>query len=325
MALGFVSGWWCALRVVNWRVIDKLNSVVGGCGGGGTPGPIPNPEAKPSSADGTALDRVWESRSPPTSNVRDRVPRRVTGGALSFPVLAGRMRRPLSGTPRSTLARGCDSSVPLPSRHHGLSTSGRRCPQIRRPLSAPCCRLEAGIAPEPVKARRVRHVRDAVTVVGTGSPPTIGARRLNDGDVQWRSSASPARSGGSTARPVAGCDGAELFVDVKCWRKLAENVVRHPASRAIRWSSRGRLYTREYEHEGQRRSGCEVEAHVVGRRPGPLLGRARRATRRDLPASPRRAGEPSSPESVGRTIGRRAAADAGRVTAAGAAEAGVEA
>src|SRR5690349_24054643 len=43
--------------------------VVGGCGGGGTPGPIPNPEAKPSSADGTALGRVWESRSPPTFNL----------------------------------------------------------------------------------------------------------------------------------------------------------------------------------------------------------------------------------------------------------------
>ena len=36
----------------------------------GTPGPIPNPEAKPSSADGTALVRVWESRSPPTFNVQ---------------------------------------------------------------------------------------------------------------------------------------------------------------------------------------------------------------------------------------------------------------
>ena len=42
-----------------------MNSVVGGFGGGGTPGPIPNPEAKPSSADGTAPDRVWESRTPP--------------------------------------------------------------------------------------------------------------------------------------------------------------------------------------------------------------------------------------------------------------------
>ena len=30
-----------------------------------TPGPIPNPEAKAHCADGTALVRVWESRSPP--------------------------------------------------------------------------------------------------------------------------------------------------------------------------------------------------------------------------------------------------------------------
>ena len=30
-----------------------------------TPGPIPNPEVKPLSADGTALARVWESRTPP--------------------------------------------------------------------------------------------------------------------------------------------------------------------------------------------------------------------------------------------------------------------
>ena len=39
---------------------------VGGVSGGVTPGPIPNPEAKSTSADGTALGRVWESRSPPT-------------------------------------------------------------------------------------------------------------------------------------------------------------------------------------------------------------------------------------------------------------------
>ena len=38
------------------------------CGGhsiGETPGNIPNPEAKPNNADGTAPDRVWESRKPP--------------------------------------------------------------------------------------------------------------------------------------------------------------------------------------------------------------------------------------------------------------------
>ena len=30
-----------------------------------TPGPIPNPEVKPFSADGTATARTWESRTPP--------------------------------------------------------------------------------------------------------------------------------------------------------------------------------------------------------------------------------------------------------------------
>ena len=37
----------------------------GGYGGGETPGPIPNPEVKPSRADGTALETGWESRSLP--------------------------------------------------------------------------------------------------------------------------------------------------------------------------------------------------------------------------------------------------------------------
>src|SRR3954454_15499245 len=43
----------------------------GGHSGGETPGLIPNPEAKPSSADGTAPERVWESRTPP-DNFRSR-------------------------------------------------------------------------------------------------------------------------------------------------------------------------------------------------------------------------------------------------------------
>ncbi len=37
----------------------------GGHSGRETPGPIPNPEAKPASADGTAPEGVWESRTPP--------------------------------------------------------------------------------------------------------------------------------------------------------------------------------------------------------------------------------------------------------------------
>ena len=37
----------------------------GGHSVGETPGPIPNPEVKPYSADGTATGRLWESRTPP--------------------------------------------------------------------------------------------------------------------------------------------------------------------------------------------------------------------------------------------------------------------
>ena len=45
--------------------------VVGGDGGEGPPGPIPNPVAKLPSADGTALARVWESKTPPTHSLQE--------------------------------------------------------------------------------------------------------------------------------------------------------------------------------------------------------------------------------------------------------------
>src|SRR5688572_7898579 len=54
----------------------------GGHGGGGTPGPISNPEVKPSSADGTALETEWESRSLPRL-LDERAARE--GGPFAFP------------------------------------------------------------------------------------------------------------------------------------------------------------------------------------------------------------------------------------------------
>ena len=63
-----------------------------------TPGPIPNPEAKPARADGTAPGRGWESKLPPTQqlNNNNRTPQpqeaspqqrattRWSGGAFCF-------------------------------------------------------------------------------------------------------------------------------------------------------------------------------------------------------------------------------------------------
>ena len=39
-----------------------------------TPGPIPNPEVKPFSADGTATERLWESRTPPDILLKEGPP-----------------------------------------------------------------------------------------------------------------------------------------------------------------------------------------------------------------------------------------------------------
>ena len=51
------------------RVVGRSEWFCGGHGPGETPGPFPNPEAKAWHGDGTALERVWESSTPPHSTV----------------------------------------------------------------------------------------------------------------------------------------------------------------------------------------------------------------------------------------------------------------
>src|SRR5882757_2384649 len=69
-----------------------LDSVVGGFSVGETPGPIPNPEAKPFSADGTALGRVWESRTLPAFNL-------IVGGWFVAMDIAGTTPHFFASTP----------------------------------------------------------------------------------------------------------------------------------------------------------------------------------------------------------------------------------
>ena len=52
---GVLAGWWLCQECYGGYSVRE------------TPGYIPNPEAKADSADGTALGRVWESRTPPDS------------------------------------------------------------------------------------------------------------------------------------------------------------------------------------------------------------------------------------------------------------------
>ncbi len=54
-----------------------------------------------------------------------------------------------------------------------------------------------------------------------------------------------------------------------CWRALADNVARSLV-KGDPVIVRGRLYTRQFEHEGQRRMSIELEATAVG--PNLVLG-----------------------------------------------------
>ena len=57
-------------------------------------------------------------------------------------------------------------------------------------------------------------------------------------------------------------DGDKLFLDVRCWRRVADNafasLVKGDAVVVT-----GRLYTREFEHDGRRRSTVTLEAQSV--------------------------------------------------------------
>ena len=143
---------------------------------GETPGPIPNPEAKTHSADGTAPGRVWESRSPPdTINGRgpdhkvgalphltayppsqteprpSRIPHRQTR-ALPHPghgsgTRLGPPRRPDPGSRRAPRRAGVAAEDPLrPARTMGPS-----------PRGAPGC--PGGTAPAGTRRER-RDLRD---------------------------------------------------------------------------------------------------------------------------------------------------------------------
>jgi single-strand DNA-binding protein len=57
-------------------------------------------------------------------------------------------------------------------------------------------------------------------------------------------------------------DGDKLFLDVTCWRRLAENAF-ESLVKGDAVVVTGRLYTRDFEHEGRRRSTVTLEAQSV--------------------------------------------------------------
>jgi single-strand DNA-binding protein len=99
-------------------------------------------------------------------------------------------------------------------------------------------------------------------------------------------------------------DGDRLYVSVTCWRKLARGV----GASLVKGDPvvvTGRLYTRGYEVEGQKRSITELEAIAVGpdlSRCLAELDRARREATEDVPAQ-ESVEQPASPDPAGAVVG----------------------
>ena len=74
------------------------------CGGhsrGETPRPIPNLEAKPASADGTAPGRVWESRTPPQQPSQYSGSPETCKTVSGLPLSLHASKQPLEARPRT--------------------------------------------------------------------------------------------------------------------------------------------------------------------------------------------------------------------------------
>ena len=99
-----------------------------------------------------------------------------------------------------------------------------------------------------------------VTVVGN-LLTDVGNRRLNDGTVvaNFRVGSKERRfdrAGGTWV------DGDRLFIDVRCWRGLAQNAC-ESLKKGDPVVVTGHIFTRNYEHQGQRRTSITIDAHSV--------------------------------------------------------------
>ena len=176
-------------RTEHTSLDTPVSTVTGGCyrksyGGHSereTPGPIPNPEVKPFSADGTATERLWESRTPPDIHFRRGHPQ---GWPLRY------LRSPVS---RTRTSRGDhvvaeDRRSQRPARGGGRPSGSPPRRRASRRAAAPRRRRAAG-APRRRPAARGGGSRRARARRGTGPaaratgsvPPTSRAAHRRPG------------------------------------------------------------------------------------------------------------------------------------------------
>ena len=148
-----------------------------------------------------------------------------------------------------------------------------------------------------------------VTVVGRLATE-IGHSRLNNGTAvaNFRIASTERRYDRATGGWV---DGDELFLDVKCWRKLADNALASlvKGDPVVVF---GRIFTRNYEHEGQRRTAVTVDAYNVAAdlaRCTVVLKRDRRASGEVEAAGQQEHDVPDDGEGAGALVGAVPAAE----------------
>ncbi len=100
-----------------------------------------------------------------------------------------------------------------------------------------------------------------VTVVGhVASEPTMRVTSAGDRVTRFRLASTERRYD----RGAGGWrDGETIFWDVSCWRRAAENVA-DSVSKGQPVVVHGRMRTRGYEVDGQRRTSLEIDARTVG-------------------------------------------------------------
>jgi hypothetical protein len=164
----------------------------GGHSGGETPGPIPNPEVKPSSADGTAREAGWESRSPPRLFTKRRptgrrfvVSRGPVPSACAFPPLPARCATWRTTSHARAAARPHRAAVP------------RAAPDANPPTAAaaPSARHAGATAAPPAPGpRAVPAIAPAVPAALRGTAPRLG------GVIEGRGRRAAPLPGGARAR-----------------------------------------------------------------------------------------------------------------------------
>jgi single-strand DNA-binding protein len=100
-----------------------------------------------------------------------------------------------------------------------------------------------------------------VTVAGRMiSEPTLRTVSTGDKVCSFRMVAQERRLNRETQDWV---DGDKLYINVKCWRKLADNV---SASlfKGDQVMAHGRLYLNQYEVNGEQRQSIDLDARMVG-------------------------------------------------------------